>query len=864
MIRLSNYILFILSFTALVAGVRDFTIKQYGIDQDFDGIYIYSISQDDDGYLWIGTDDGLYRFDGKTMINLNKTDSTMGKLVTASTVSKDGHLYLGYSDGGVSIVEHGRYRKILQSEDLPSKINRLYLDQDDAIWVLSGNNGLARISGSETKVIPVEFLDELISTDLIRHENHLYIATSEGLAKLRIEGEDGMAVEGFVEGSYGKPISALYEDPHDSDVLWVGSEDGLFYVDHSSEEELVSVGGMEHLRVTAIARDELKTLWVGTAQSGLVEIELKNNHPHKITHFNIAHGFPSNQINSLYVDRENEIWVGTFGNGLVQLNRALFHHYELTKTSGIEGVNDIHQVDRDLYYLATSDGLVKAFNKKGKDSLNFELLKSTSSFSVTQLLIQDEIAWLGTSNKGLIRFNLENGRYERIFLNPVDPGVSHMVRYIIAGYENDLWVSIAGNGVYNIEYDGTLKRHFNTRNGFYHNEVFSILPDQGGNVWFGAQAVGLAILKNEDELQFLTKDEIFPARDINSISQDESGKIWIATAGEGLYSFDGEEFERFDESRGLVSDFCNAVQIDNSNQVWVGHRMGLSLIQPEYGLIRQFDHPSELGETEAVINSVEKDDQGNIWFGNPYGVTKVILPHIQYEIKERETHIQDVRLFFKEVDLLQYSSQEKLDNTLPGDLDFHHSDNHITFDFIAINLKNPDAIHYQYQLEGFDREWSPVTRSNVATFTNLDPGKYAFKVKESDHPELWGNDYHEITFEIDYPYWKKWWFYLIQISFILSIMSITFVLSKKIQNLFILRLMVYVSLFMLFEYIHTEVEPFIEQIAGETPIFQVGINLMLALVLLPVELRLASYLKRRDSKRKQKSDDQLKLELQQT
>ncbi|MEP1033152.1 two-component regulator propeller domain-containing protein [Ekhidna sp.] len=852
MVKIRLTIILLFASILALAGVRDFSIKQYGIDHDFDGIFIYSIVQDDDGYLWIGTDDGLYRFDGKTMINLNESDSTMGNLVTASTVSADGHLYLGYYEGGVSIVEHGRYRKVIGADTLASKINKFYRDSEGVIWVLSQNSGLARIFEDKAEVIPVDFLSELITTDLIRHENYLYIATSEGLVKMKIEPNGELSISGFVEGSFGKQITALYEDPHDDNVLWVGSEDGLYFVDHSDDEKLVAVRNLEHLRVTSIARDELKTLWIGTAQSGLIEIELKDNHPHKITSFDIAHGFPSNQINSLYVDRENEVWVGTFGSGLIQLNRAFFHHYELSKSVGIAGINDIHQVSRDLYYLASDKGLVRAFNKPGKDSLNFEIIQNTSMFSVNQLLVQEDVVWLGTSNKGLIKYNLNDGSTQRIYLNPVDPGASHMVRYITEGANNDLWVSIAGNGVYNIEYDGTLKRHFNTRNGFYHNEVFSILPDKAGNVWFGAQAVGLAILRSDGEIQFLTKDEIFPARDINSISQDDSGKIWIATSGEGLYSFNGEEFERFDESNGLVSNFCNAVEVDNANQIWVGHRMGLSLIQPEYGLVRQFDHPSELGETEAVINSVSKDAQGNIWFGNPYGVTKVILPHIQHVIKERETHIQNIRLFFQEVDLLAYSSLEKLDNTLPNDLDFHHSDNHITFDFIAINLKNPNAIHYQYQLKGYDKIWSPVTTSNVATFTNLDPGTYTFKVRESDHPGLWGDDYHEITFEIDHPYWEKWWFYLLQISFILGIMFITFMLSKRIQNLFLLRLMVYVSLFMLFEYIHTEVEPFIEQIAGETPIFQVGINLMLALILLPVELKLATYLKSREARGREK------------
>lgn len=837
-------------FLATSAGVRDFAIKKFGIDQGFGGTFIYSIVQDENGFLWVGSDDGLYQFDGKTMVNLNKKDTTMGGQVTASTIAKDGHLFLGYAKGGVSIVEHGRYRKIMSEERVPNKVVRLYQDAAEVIWGLTQNRGIIKIENDTAIHMQPDALVGNIAFDLIKHEDILYVGTNDGLLKLKVNGDGTITSNGFVAGSEGMAITTMYEDPNEDEILWVGSEEGLHYIAHGNNESLTVVAGLEEVRVSAIVRDQLETLWVGTASSGLVEIQLKANKSHKITNFNKENGFAANQINSLYVDRENEIWAGTFGNGLVQLNRALFHHYELKKSAEIEGVNEIFQVDENLYYLATNTGLVKAYNAAGKDSLTFELVSQTRKYDVKGLLVSEDVIWLGTGNEGLVRYDIKRGAFKKIVLNPVDPGLSHLVRYLAFGNDGNLWVSIAGNGVYNIRHDGSLIQHFNTRNGFYHNEIFAILPDAGGNVWFGAHAVGLALLRENKELEFLTRDEIFPGRDINSISQDDQGKVWIATAGAGLFGFDGEEFEQFDESTGLLSKFCNAVEVDNAGQIWVGHRQGLSLIQPEYGLVRRFDHPNELGETESVVNSVAKDDQGNVWFGNPYGVTKVILPHIQHRIEERATHIQDVRLFFNQVDLLKYSEQTKLDNILPNDLTFHHKQNHLTFDCISINLRNPEAIYYQYKLDGYDKEWSPVTTDNKATFTNLDPGKYTFKVRESDHPELWKDNFKSIDFEIESPYWKTWWFYLIQISVMLSLFALTYMISTKIKNHFVIRLMVYVSLFIVFEYIHTEMEPFIESLAGDAPIFQVGINLVLALILLPIEIKLSRYLRHRETNKK--------------
>ncbi|UXX80062.1 hypothetical protein N7E81_02945 [Reichenbachiella carrageenanivorans] len=838
---------------SLHASVRDFTVKQYGLDQDFEGIFIYSIVQDLDGFLWVGSDDGLYRFDGKKMLHYSQMDSMVGDLVTACVVGPDEHLYLGYYNGGVSIVEHGKYRKLIGAEAASgsSKLNRFYQDDDQALWGLTQNSGLVKIENGETKHIEIELLSQLISYDLIRHHDRFYIGTNEGLLMLKWNEDDEISPIGFVVGSFGKTVNALYEDPHDDEILWVGTDEGLFYVEHGASTKGIfnPVEGLEQKRITSITRDHLQTLWVGTAASGLVEIELKDSHAHRLTYFDKVHGFPGNQISSLYVDRENEIWVGTFGHGLIQLNRAFFHHYELKKSSDIEGVNDIHYVNEDLYYLGTDKGLVKVFNRPEQDSLIFEMIEETKKFQITRIFEEQGTVWLGTRTRGLIRYDIAKKEFKDIKLSPVDVGLSHHVRYIARANDGNLWVSIAGNGVYHINHQGELLEHFNTRMGFYHNEIFAILPDQAGNIWFGAQSVGLALLKPGKEMAFLTKDDVFPARDINSISQDQTGMIWIATSGSGLYSFNGNNFQRFDEETGLLSNFCNAVEVDSAGQVWVGHRKGLSLIQSSYGIVRRFNHPSELGETEAILNAVTKDAKGNIWFGNPYGVTKVILPHIQHRIEKRRTHIQDIRVFFERVDLLAHSKQAKLDDMLPNDLRFNYKENHLTFDFVSINLKKPEGIFYQYQLEGYDKQWSPITSVNMATFTNLDPGKYTFRIRESDHSQFWNDNYEEIDFVIDSPYWKKWWFYLLQISIMVALFSITYLISAKGQNLFVIRLMVYVSLFIVFEYIHTELEPYIESIVGETPIFQVCANLALALVLLPIELRMAKYLRNRESLR---------------
>ncbi|WP_221406753.1 ligand-binding sensor domain-containing protein [Ekhidna lutea] len=831
------------------AGPRDFTTVLYNADRDFNGVFIYTIVQDDDGFLWIGSDDGLYRFDGKEMLNLNKKDSAINSLITASTISNDGHVYLGYIQGGISIVEHGRYRKIVSREELPNRIEALKVDDADILWGLTRNQGMVRIENDSVTRYQLPILEELISTDFIVAGNKIFVSTNQGVLEFRIK--DGELIPSqFVGGTIGFQANALYLDKDDKNLLWIGTNDGLFRYQINTQKIKLVEGFPDHVRISSISEDDLNTLWVGTFNHGLVEVDLIDGEVDALTYFNTASGFESNEIGEVYVDNENEVWVGTFGRGLVQLNRAYFHHYELYRTINVEGVHSLSNFRDDELLLATDNGLVHVYHKPQRDSLIFDKYQFTTDYSFTCLAVRGEEIWAGTKNKGVVKIDLEAEKVKRVFLDPLDPVQRHLIRDIQFDIEGNIWVSAAGNGVYHLSPEGELLKQYNTRNGFYHNEIFSIFPDRAGNIWFGSHATGLALLQPGEEMKFLTKDGIFPAFDINSIIQDNLGIIWITTAGSGIYSFDGENFKQYTVDEGLLSNYCNAAMVDNIGQIWVGHRLGISLIQPEYDLIRIFNHPSELGETESELNSVVKDVHGNVFFGNPYGITKVNLPHFNFPIIDRETHIKDVRLFFNDVDLLRFTSSDKIDNILPADLTFEHGDNHLSFDFVSINLRKPDAIYYQYTLDGYDRTWSRIDKANSATYTNLDPGTYTFKVKESDHPDHWNDtNYASMTFTIKPPYWRTWWFYLLQITGILLVLYITFILSARLKSQFATRLMVYVSLFILFEYVHTEVEPYLESFTGETPIFQVGTNLLLALVLLPVEIRLSSYLKTRATRK---------------
>ncbi|RED97090.1 ligand-binding sensor domain-containing protein [Marinoscillum furvescens] len=830
----------------LCAGPRDFTTLVYNSDRDFDGIFIYTVTQDSDGFLWVGSDDGLYRFDGEQMLNLNANDSTVDNLVTAAVAGPDG-LYLGFFAGGIHRVRSGKIEPVLEASELPSRVNQIRLIGSD-IWALTQNKGLVILQNGRKIKIPLKELEGVICRDFWVVRDELFVGTNEGLFRYGIQGDERLQFEGVVPGTINHDVNTLLQDDRLKDVLWVGTDEGLFYLERGVGWQSVAVL-TDQIQVSALAKDQLNTLWVGSKNKGLVQIELEPRtralQINSITRFNRSTGFESNQINELYVDRENEVWVGTFGHGLVQLNRAYFHHYELYNTIQLSGVHSMSRLRAEELLLGTDQGLVRVFSEPLKDSLIFERLAFSEGFSFHALLVTEDKIWAGTEKNGLYTIDLASRKMKPVRLLKDNPVENQLIRDIQQDRNGNIWVAAAANGVFELNESGEVLRHFNTKTGFYHNDIVTICPDRYGNVWFGSHATGLALLTKAGELKLLSRDEIFPSFDINTITQHLDGNVWIATQGAGLYEFDGEVFRQYTRKKGLLSNYCNSVMIDDIGQIWIGHRLGITLIQPEYDIIRTFNHPNELGETESELNSVCKDAKGNVYFGNPYGITKVNLPYFNFKIEELQTQVKSIRLFFEETDIYQFAANEELTEVIPSQLTFPHDQNHLTFDYIAIKLRNPQAVRYQFKLKGFDKHWSPVTNNTQATYTNLSPGEYTFMVRQSEHEGYWTDDYTSLKVEIRPPYWEMWWFYLLQISIILLLVYITYFLSARLRSEFAVRLMVYICIFIAFDYIHTELEPYLEEFSGETPIFQVAVNLLLALCLLPIEIRMTRYMKKR-------------------
>jgi len=289
----------------------------------------------------------------------------------------------------------------------------------------------------------------------------------------------------------------------------------------------------------------------------------------------------------------------------------------------------------------------------------------------------------------------------------------------------------------------------------------------------------------------------------------------------------------------------------------VSHREGISNINVETNFLQSFNHKSEMGESQVLINSTFTDDVGDIWFGNPFGLTKIDKPHLNFKIKNLKSIITSIRIQYREEDLTQFSESDSLQGFIPYELNFPHDKNDLSFDFIAIHLKDPNAIHYQFMLKGYDKGWSPIKLINEANYTNLPPGKYQFLVKESDNPNYWKKDTASISFNISKAYWNTLWFAASELAVMFFIMAGTIFHSEKIENDLITQIMIFVCIFIIFEYIHTQLEPYLDEMAGGPVIFKVFLNLILALILFPIESIIQKFLAKKRLKKEKLEQDKV-------
>lgn len=831
--------------------------EEHGLSQNF----TYSLSQDGRGFLWIGTGQGLSRYDGDEIKKFTTKDSLSADFITTDLRTASGNLVFGHYQGGVTLFDGLRFHELLP-DTLGTKVVSVSEDRDHNLWVATQSEGLVFIPAEKTGIamhFPDVLKGQVIQVASIR-AGRLWVGTQEGLFLFRIQNKELIAEEHDLVPPYTSVTSILAHHT-EPDLTWVGTAfHGIVLLNSRQSgirvQRSFQLPELQGTIIQSMVQDADGDLWLGTRHKGVMYLNISRNRQSvfKVKHFRTATGFPLTSVNKLIIDRQGQIWAGTMGNGLVKIYKELFTYFSFRDQFGVKEVRAIAEV-RSGFLVATDVGLIRIERDNQSDEYTVdveEFLKNESILSV--YTDRKQQTWISTEERGVFILPPQ-GQLQPV---PVDPGSARVeVRLFEEDLKGNMWMSAKGQGVYKLDPDRKLLRHLTTANRFIHNDINSIKADSRGNIWFGTYAAGLAMLDHRGEQFLFSQQDSLRARDINDIDEDASGNIWIATEGEGFFKYSKGVFSKVGNTETLLSPFIKGIQYDPTGRIWFSYRKGLGYYDLETEKKYHFTAEDGLLATEAYSSAIIVDSKANKWFCNDYGVT--LFEHDTLTIKASvlETYLTGIRIFFNDYPT-QLHEAEAFSSSLVGKLPpltLTHEDNHVTFDFVAIKLNRSGKIYYRHRLEGYDAGWTPPEAVNFVTYTNLDPGKYVFKIQATDDLGAWVDPVTEYAFVIEPPYWKETWFYLLQILSVVMLFSLTYFIGKKgiSTKRYVLRLMLFSSFFITLEYVENFIDPLVSDFFGGAPVFRFFLNFVLALLLLPVETLITHWLME-DPKRVEDAD----------
>ena len=750
---------------------------------------VRSILQDSEGFMWFGTEDGLNKYDGYTFTVLRHDPNDPEHTLHNNTINdihedRKGRLWVATSEGGLHQVDK-HTGKVTHYSIMPTyplrwdRLNTIYEDQEGILWDC-GHGGVTRFDPDTQQFTlyhnPGEFSGIF---SVVEDAAHRFWAGGFGGLYL-LDRQTGTFTSVVLDSSIMDLFwcSTLYLDKEG--ILWVGT-DGVFGVEGKGLYRLdtrrsplrftrYNPGGLISKKVewNGIYQDAEGYVWI-CGSEGLHRIDKRTDQVFNFHYIPFKPGSPSHQYaNVVYQDRLGALWIGTL-NGISKAaaHPKKFHTHQIVPAlpSAIHDKNNIVTLLADhtgkiwvgssgsSFYENSHHGLYQFDPKTGKfkhlpanpsdaDSLADNWVRSLYEDQKKQL-------WVGTF-EALHLLNSTTGKFSRY---PSEIPVEHIDEDPLG----KLWVG-GKFGMASFDPDiGRFKYYKYDRGdttGLKGMFVNDIMASRTGDIWVALAGAGIARLhqptdKFTNYLNNPTASQRYlNDKDVRALYEDAEGIVWVGTKQGGLNRFDPHTntFTYFTMRDSLPSNHIVSIIGDGQGNLWLGTNKGISRFNPKTKTFRNFDVSDGLPANEFLLGSVYSH-HGNLMFGSVNGFVSFHPDSIQ-----DNTNIPPVYITgFKVLEKPREVPTDKI--ALPYD------ENFLSFDFVALNYDAPEKNQYAYQLEGVDKDWVYSGTRRFASYTNLDPREYVFRVKASNNDGIWNEEGASIQFVILPPWWRTWWAY---------------------------------------------------------------------------------------------------------
>jgi signal transduction histidine kinase/ligand-binding sensor domain-containing protein len=727
-------------------------IGQYIIDiwntdsSDLPQNSVLSLVQTRDCYLWIGTYEGLCRFDGRrfTVFNKSNTPEIQNNGMVVMAEGPDEALWIG-TPNGLLCRRDGKFRNYTAADGLAGDfILSLAFDLHGSLWI-GTTQGLCRFqNGSFARVKGTDGAEpSYVSALCADRSGILWVGTSTGLLAYRYDRFTPQVLPGGQSDNTIWSLCAARDG-----TLWIGTAgDFLFSLRRGKVRRYAREQNLFGKRIRVIYEDHLGTLWIGTDNGGLNRFDGGS-----FSSLGPQHGLSNESVRALVADQEGSLWVGTFGGGLNRLKDDRYIFYNTRNGLPVDMIRSIMQ-DRlgDIWIGTIGGGLVRFSEGKFQVFGAREGLRSLRVWSIAQA--NDGAIWFGTYGGGLHR--LQDGK---IRVWSTQTGLSNdIVRAILAARDGSIWAGTNGGGIDVLRPDGGID-HFSSRNGLSDDFIYALAQDREGTVWAGTYNGDLYRFKGKGFSIFRPHGET-SKHAIWAIHPDADGAIWLGTNSGGLVRLKNGKFHTIDSRNGLYSDVAFRILDDGHGYFWMNSNTGIfraskaELNDFADGRIQRVRSLS-FGISEGV-RGVEstgpaqpagwKSSDGKLWFPTLKGVA-VVDPDY------RKRNEQVPRVFIEGMAVNGEAA------ALDAPLDIGPGRKKLEFTYAALSYLVPEKVRFKTWLRGFDRGWSAETGQRQVSYTNLPPGHYTFRVIACNNDGKWNLEGASLDFKLRPYFYQTFWF----------------------------------------------------------------------------------------------------------
>lgn len=700
--------------------------------------HIAAIENDSNGDIWIATHGGgvsrydiakenftTYRYDASN-VNTISSDYT-----SALLISSEGYLFIGLEREGLCMIDTTQskvYRFSHRENDRFSissnDITTLAEDGKGNIWVGTWDSGINRFDYKTGKFYRY-MLDEKPESGrnrirtLYHSQSQLYVGTNKGLFVVNEASPGEYTFEQVYDAVSEMPILSVLHDRR-SQELWIGTENfGIF--NFKEGEAKARHNMLENNSIWSLFQDRAGIIWIGTYKDGLYKIDaFENRYDHVKNEPNKTNTISYNIISSFAEDDRGNLWIGTDGGGLNYLNvsQGEFEKFVMDQRKNSIASNAIVDIlidKKGTLWLATWEGGV---NYKFKGSSVFNNFTSANG-----TLLGDNI------------FSLLEDDKERIWMSSFRDGLN---------------VYDPSTGVFVYVTEALLGS----------KTIRTMYQDLSGNFWFGTEGEGLFYASFDDSLHILEKRRYvhqladsagLSDNTITDIYQSNDSVLWISTEGGGLNKINvrTQAFTRYTDDDGLASNVIYSIEEDDQGFLWLSSGNGLSRFNIDDQAVKNYDVSDGIQSSEFFKGSSLKTSKGELFFGGINGYNHFYPDQIRHN-----KVVPKVRLTSFKVNDESYSDEGKYLLNGLKEVNLKHDQNDLKISFVALNYSQPEKNRYRYLLEGFDNEWNEISQNKEASYTNIPPGDYAFKVMASNNDGVWNEDGVLVSIHIAKPWWQ--------------------------------------------------------------------------------------------------------------